>query len=381
MKDWQEVALTFDDVLLVPRYSEVLPAEVGTDVQLSSGIHLNIPILSAAMDTVTEGKLAAALAREGGMGVIHRNLSIADQVTEVRMVKDSIADAPDAATDSEGRLLASAAIGVTGDWADRLDALVEAEVDAVAIDTAHGHSSLVIAAVRTAKDRYPEVPIIAGNVATAEGARALIDAGADIVKVGVGAGSICTTRIIAGVGIPQMQAVRDCVREARGSGVPIIADGGLRYSGDVVKALAVGADAVMLGGMLAGVDEAPGEVIRVANVRYKAYRGMGSLGAMQGLGRDRYGTGQENGNGKLVPEGVEGCVPCRGPLEDVIFQIMGGIRSGMGYVGAATLSELRAKARFIRISHAGLMESHPHSLISIEEAPNYDRVGRGRRSG
>jgi len=374
VKDWGELALTFDDVLLVPGYSAVLPAEADTSVELHPDLRLNVPILSAAMDTVTEGRLAAALAREGGLGVIHRNLTMWNQAAQVVHVKATeVGDSPHAITDQEGRLLVAAALGVIGDWEDRLTALVEAGVDAIVIDTAHGHSRLVLEAVAAARERFPDLPLMAGNVATAEGTRALIEAGADVVKVGVGAGSICTTRIIAGVGMPQLAAVRACAEAAQAKGVPIIADGGLRYSGDAVKVLAAGARAVMLGGMLAGVDESPGEVIRVGNVPYKAYRGMGSLGAMQGLGHDRYGSGQD-GNGKLVPEGVEGCVPCKGPLADVLFQIVGGIRSGMGYVGAANLAELRHKARFVRISHAGLVESHPHSLISIQEAPNYDRV-------
>jgi IMP dehydrogenase len=326
------------------------------------------------------------MARAGGLGVIHRNLTIEDQAAEVRRVKEAKAgedgdlssgegeekarESP-AAIDGEGRLLAAAAIGVTGDWAERLDALVAAGLDVAVIDTAHGHSRLVLQAIDRAKARYPDLPLVAGNVATAEGTQALIEAGADIVKVGIGAGSICTTRIIAGVGVPQWTAIRTCVQVASEHGVPIIADGGMRFSGDVVKALAAGAHAVMLGSMLAGVDESPGDVIRVGHVHYKAYRGMGSLGAMQGLGRDRYGSAQGGGKAKLVPEGVEGCVPCRGPLDSILFQIVGGVRSGMGYLGAATLAELRERARFIRISHASLIESHPHSLISIEEAPNY----------
>ncbi len=377
MEEWGELALTFDDVLLVPGYSTVQPAAVDTGVELAPGLRLEVPILSAAMDTVTEAELAIALAREGGLGVMHRNLTSADQAAHVRRVKVAApGDAPHAVCDRQGRLAVAAAVGVTGDWVARMDALVGAGADALVIDTAHGHAHLVVMAVKEAKERFPAVPLIAGNVATAEGTRALIEAGADIVKVGVGAGSICTTRVVAGVGVPQLSAIRWCAEAAQPHGVPIIADGGLRYSGDVIKALAAGAHACMLGGMLAGVDESPGAIIRVGNVRYKAYRGMGSLAAMQGPGRDRYGSGLTS-HGKPVPEGVEGCVQSKGPLAGVLYQILGGIRSGMGYVGAADLAELRQRARFVRISHAGLVESHPHSLISIQEAPNYGQQGGG----
>lgn len=365
-----ELALTFDDVLLMPAYSAVLPAETDLRVRLAPTVCLNIPILSAAMDTVTEAEMATQMARHGGLGVIHRNLSVEAQAQQVAAVKRAGTEGEGlAATDSAGRLLVAAAVGVTGDWLRRLDALVEAEVDVVVVDTAHGHSRLVVEAVATAKGRHPHLPLIAGNVATPEGTRALIGAGADGVKVGIGGGSICTTRVVAGVGIPQLSAIAWCAEAARSSGVSIIADGGLRYAGDIVKALAAGADCVMLGGMLAGVDEAPGAVVRVAGVDYKAYRGMGSLGAMQGLAADRYGEGT-----KLVAEGVEGCVPCRGPLAEVLTQIVGGVQAGMGYLGAANLEELRRRARFVRISGAGLVESHPHSLSAILDAPNYGRT-------
>ncbi len=491
---FSELALTFDDVLLVPGRSEVLPSDVDLTTRLAPGLRLNIPVLSAAMDTVTEARLAIALAREGGLGVIHRNLSIADQAAEVDKVKRSesgmivdpitlppdasLADAeaimsryhisgvpivedgrrlvgiltnrdvlfvedyslpvneymtpadrlitapvgttllqaqrllhehrieklplvddagllkglitvkdimkkrdfPHSATDAQGRLLAGAAVGVTGDWLERLDALVEAGLDVAVIDTAHGHSAAVLAAAERAKSRYPDLILIAGNVATADGTADLIDAGADVVKVGVGAGSICTTRVVAGAGVPQLSAVLGCARVAHERGVPLIADGGIKYSGDIVKALAAGADAVMLGSLLAGLKESPGDMVLWEGKRFKDYRGMGSLGAMKGLGRDRYPSalrsGGAGGSGqgelsKLVPEGIEGRVPYKGELRDYVYQLMGGLRSGMGYVGAQDLEQLHRKARFVRITNAGLLESHPHSVFITKEAPNY----------
>jgi len=479
-----KLALTFDDVLLIPGHSKVLPSKVDTSVQLTPKIRLNIPVLSAAMDTVTKGRLAIALAREGGLGIIHRNLSIEDQAAEVDKVKRSesgmivdpitlhpdatLADAeaimshyhisgvpivdpdnrpvgiltnrdvrfvdnfdqpvraymtpaerlvtaplgttlnqaqdilqkhrieklllvddngilkglitvkdimkkrdfPHSATDSRGRLLAGAAIGVTGDWEERLAALVEAGVDAVVIDTAHGHSAAVLQATEQVKSRYPQIALIAGNVATGAGTADLIKAGADAIKVGVGAGSICTTRIVAGSGMPQLQAILNCAHAARERNAPIIADGGIKYSGDIVKALAAGGHAVMLGSLLAGLKESPGEVVLWEGKRFKDYRGMGSLGAMQGLGRDRYSSGQGELS-KLVPEGIEGRVAYKGELKDYIYQLMGGLRSGMGYVGAASLPELKKRAHFVRITNAGLIESHPHDIIITQEAPNY----------
>lgn len=482
-------ALTFDDLLLVPGYAEVLPTQVDLRTRLHDKLRLNIPVLAAAMDTVTEAALAIALARQGGLGVIHRNLSPEAQAAEVDKVKRSMSgmivdpitlepdatladaeeimsryhiagvpiveegrlagiltnrdirfatqldapvkafmtsenlitapvgtsldeakeilhqhrieklpiiderqrlrglitykdilkkqDFPNAATDGRGRLLVAAAIGVGADLDTRLELLYEAGVDAFAVDTAHGHSANVLAAIRRAKAAAPGVPVLAGNVVTAEGAAALIAAGADGVKVGVGAGSICTTRVIAGVGVPQVSAIAECSSEARPKGVPIIADGGIKYSGDIVKALAAGADAVMLGSLLAGLDESPGEIAIYEGRRFKEYRGMGSLGAMKGRAMDRYATGQGmiGAEGlpadKVVPEGIEGQVPYRGSLADLIFQLMGGLRSGMGYVGAANLQELREKGRFIRITGAGLIESHPHDVVVTKEAPNY----------
>lgn len=484
---FSRLALTFDDVLLAPGYSAVLPDEVDLRTSLTRDLSLNIPVLSAAMDTVTEADMAIGLARLGGLGVLHRNLSASAQAEEVDKVKRSEAgmivnpitlppdatlaeaeaimsryhisgvpitgeedrlvgiltnrdirfvtpgaqpvsdfmtsdglitapvgttleeakailhrhrieklplidgagrlkglitvkdivkklDFPLQVADENGSLLVAGAMGVGEGGLARLDKLVNAGVDVAVIDTAHGHTKTVLEAVKAAKKRYPTLPLIAGNVASAEGACALIEAGADAIKVGVGAGSICTTRVISGSGMPQITAVWECAAEAHRHGVPCIADGGIKYSGDIVKALAAGADAVMLGSLLAGLEESPGDIILYEGKRYKVYRGMGSLGAMQGEGADRYGGGQSERRrerDKLVPEGVEGQVPYKGQLADVIYQMMGGVRAGMGYVGAATLQELREKARFVRITNAGLRESHPHGVLITKEAPNY----------
>jgi IMP dehydrogenase len=478
-------ALTFDDVLIVPGYTEVLPNETDVSTRLTDKIKLAVPVISAAMDTITEAPMAIALAREGGMGVIHRNMSPQDQAAEVAKVKRSQSgmivdpitlpptatlhdaeaimstyhisgvpiteadntlvgiltnrdfrfvdvedydlpvtefmtaedivsapvnirleeakrllhkhrieklvlvddqnvlkglitvkdiqkarDFPNATSDSQGRLVAGAAVGVGADLEERVELMRAAGLDIVVIDTAHGHSAGVLRAIHRIRDIAPDLPIMAGNVVTDEGTEALIEAGADVVKVGVGAGSICTTRIVAGAGMPQMTALYNCAKVARSHGVPIVADGGIKYSGDIVKAIAGGAHLVMLGSMLAGLDEAPGEVVFYDGRRFKEYRGMGSLGAMRGYGRDRYGTGQSN-SGKMVPEGVEARVPYKGPLHDYIFQLVGGLRSGLGYAGAANLAQLREKARFTRITSAGLIESHPHSVIITKEPPNY----------
>jgi IMP dehydrogenase len=488
-EQFSQLALTFDDVLLVPGKSEVLPADVDLKTRLAGDLYLNIPVLSAAMDTVTEAPMAIGLARMGGVGVLHRNLSAAEQAEEVDKVKRSEAgmivdpitlppeatlaeaeslmsryhisgvpitsdggrlvgiltnrdirfvvpgdqrvndfmtsdnlvtasvgttleeakailheyrieklplvdddghlkglitvkdimkklDYPAAVSDLGGRLLCAAAIGVGESGLKRLEPLVKAGVDVAVIDTAHGHTRIVLDTLSEAKRRYPELVVIGGNVATAEGTRDLIHAGADAIKVGIGAGSICTTRVIAGTGVPQITAIIECSTESHRQNIPCIADGGIKYSGDIVKALAVGADSVMLGSMLAGLAESPGDIILYEGKRYKVYRGMGSLGAMQGHGADRYGSGMSSPKirderDKLVPEGIEGQVPYRGSLDDVIYQMMGGLRSGMGYVGAANLGELRAKARFIRITNAGLIESHPHGVLITKEAPNY----------
>lgn len=473
-------AYTFDDVLLVPQKSNVLPREVDLSTYLTKRIKLNIPIISAGMDTVTESKMAIAMAREGGIGIIHKNMSIEQQAQEVDRVKRSehgvitnpfhlspdhtLQDAdtlmgryrisgvpivegtrlvgiitnrdirfekdftkkikevmtyknlitapvgttvkeaeqilrkykieklplvddnfnlmglitikdiektekfPNSAKDGNGRLLAGAALGVTSDMLERAEALVNAGVDVVVVDTAHGHSEGVISSVRKLKEKFPDLQVIAGNVATAEATRELILAGADCIKVGIGPGSICTTRVVAGVGVPQLTAVMDCAEEASKHGIPIIADGGIKYSGDAVKALAAGASVVMLGSMLAGCEESPGEEELYQGRKFKVYRGMGSIGAMQCGSKDRY---FQEGNKKLVPEGIEGRVPYKGTVSDTIYQLVGGLRSGMGYNGARTIKELGEKAVFVVQTSAGLRESHPHDVQLTKEAPNY----------
>ena len=486
-------ALTFDDVVVVPGYSETLPDSVDTAATFAAGIELAVPLVSAAMDKVTEARMAIAMARHGGIGVIHRNLPISAQSAEVQKVKRSqsgmitdpvtlpptaglheaealmhqfkfsgvpitdddgrlvgiltnrdirfcegadferpvsefmtaeglvtarvgttldeaktilqrhrieklplVDDAgrlaglitvkdiqkrqefPSASRDEAGRLRCAAAVGVGDDVEERVEALVAMGVDAVAIDTAHGHSAGVIKAIERIKGGWPSLPVVAGNVVTEEGVDALTDAGADAIKVGVGAGSICTTRVISGAGMPQLSAIWHTTRRARRRGVPIIADGGITYSGDIVKAIAAGAETVMLGSLLAGTEESPGEMELFEGRRYKSYRGMGSLGAMQGLGTDRYATAQSAlsaGTRKLVPEGIEGRVAYAGPLGDVLYQLVGGLRSGMGYAGAATLESLRTGARFMRVTSAGRDESHPHDVQITNEAPNYQRGG------
>jgi IMP dehydrogenase len=484
-------ALTFDDVVIIPGYSETLPDAVDTSCRFAAGIELAVPLVSAAMDKVTEARMAVAMARNGGIGVIHRNMTIAEQAAEVQKVKRSqsgmitdpvtlpptarlfeaeelmhrfrfsgvpITDAdgrlvgiltnrdirfceggdferpvsefmthdrlvtakvgttldeakavlqryrieklplvdddgrlaglitvkdiqkrlefPNASRDGAGRLRCAAAVGVGADVEERVEALVAQGVDAVAIDTAHGHSAGVVKTIERIKGGWPDLPVTAGNVVTEEGVDALIDAGADAVKVGVGAGSICTTRVVSGAGMPQLSAIWFTSRRARRRGIPVIADGGITYSGDIVKAIAAGAETVMLGSLLAGTEESPGETELFEGRRYKTYRGMGSLGAMQGLGADRYATGQSevaSATRKLVPEGIEGRVPYAGPLADVAYQLVGGLRSGMGYAGAATLDALRDHARFMRVTTAGREESHPHDVTITKEAPNYQR--------
>ncbi|MEN8702516.1 MULTISPECIES: IMP dehydrogenase [Bacillus] len=475
--------LTFDDVLLVPARSEVLPKDVQLHVDLTDKVRLNIPIISAGMDTVTEAEMAIAMARAGGLGIIHKNMSIeqqADQVDKVKrsesgvitdpffltpdqqvfdaehlmgkyrisgvpivnnndeqklvgiitnrdlrfiqdysikisdvMTKENLVTAPvgttleeaesilqkykieklplvdqegvlkglitikdiekviefpNSAKDRQGRLLAGAAVGVTKDTMKRVEMLVKASVDVLVVDTAHGHSKGVMDTVKQIREAYPEVAIIAGNVATAEATKDLIEAGADVVKVGIGPGSICTTRVVAGVGVPQITAVYDCATEARKHGKAIIADGGIKYSGDIVKSLAAGGHAVMLGSLLAGVSESPGETEIFQGRRFKVYRGMGSVGAMEKGSKDRY---FQEDNKKFVPEGIEGRLPYKGPLSDTIYQLVGGIRSGMGYCGSKDLTDLREKAQFIRMTGAGLRESHPHDVQITKEAPNY----------
>lgn len=356
------LALTFDDVLLVPGPSAVLPSEVDLSTSLAPGLGLRIPILSAAMDTVTEAAMAVALGELGGLGVIHRNLAPEQQAAEVRIVV------------AQGHA-AAAAVGAGPEALERATALVAAGARALFVDTAHGHSQRVVETVRELARRYPEHVVVAGNVATADAALALAEAGAAAIKVGVGPGSICTTRVVAGVGVPQLSAIADAARALAGTPVRIIADGGIRASGDIVKAIAAGAHAVMLGGMLAGTDAAPGETFEHDGRVFKRYRGMGSLGAMaQGAGaRDRYFQGKVQDADKLVPEGVEAAVPFRGAISAVIHQLTGGLRAGMGYVGAADIPALRAYDRFVRITSAGLGESHVHDVRMTAEAPNYRR--------
>jgi inosine-5''-monophosphate dehydrogenase len=475
--------LTFDDVLLIPAYSEVLPRNVDLSTNFSKNIRLNIPMVSAAMDTVTEAQMAIAIAREGGIGVIHKNMSIQEQAKQVKSVKraengmisnpvsiktgktvgDALAlmseykvggipvvdnnfhlvgivtnrdlrflqnmdllvddvmtkenlvttnqstnledateilqqykieklpvvdsnnklvglitykditkakDKPSACKDSNGRLRVAAGVGVTSDTFDRITALVEAEVDAIVIDTAHGHSVYVIEVLREAKKKFPHIDFVVGNIATGDAARMLADAGADAVKVGIGPGSICTTRVIAGVGVPQLSAIYDVAKALKNKNVPIIADGGLRYSGDIVKALAAGGTSVMMGSLLAGVEESPGETIIYNGRKFKSYRGMGSLEAMQKGSKDRYFQDVEDDIKKLVPEGITARVPFKGSLYEVIYQMVGGLRAGMGYCGAADIEALH-QAKFTKITNAGMTESHPHDVAVTQEAPNY----------
>ena len=381
MSNWEtkfvKEGLTFDDVLLIPAESHVLPNEVDLHTQLAPNLKLNIPIISAGMDTVTEGAMAIAIALQGGLGVIHKNMSITAQAGEVANVKNVVvpSNITKAAVDDNNHLLVAAAIGVTSDTFERAEALIEKGADAIVIDTAHGHSAGVLRKVKEIREHFPHVTLIAGNIATGDAARALFDSGVDIVKVGIGPGSICTTRVIAGVGVPQITAIYDAATAAKEYHKPIIADGGMKYSGDVVKALAAGGNAVMLGSMLSGTTEAPGEVFESDGQKYKTYRGMGSVGAMaQAHGSsDRYFQGGVNEANKLVPEGVEARVEYKGDVSDIIFQIIGGLRSGMGYVGAATIADLRENAQFVKITNAGLRESHPHDVQITKKAPNYER--------
>lgn len=379
MSNWDtkfaKKGLTFDDVLLIPAESHVLPNEVDLSTQLADNIKLNIPLISAGMDTVTEGAMAIAMALQGGLGVVHKNMSIQAQASEVANVKSVVvpSNATKAAVDDQNRLLCAAAVGVTSDTFERAEALLEAGADAIVIDTAHGHSAGVLRKIKEFREHFPKQTLIAGNVATGDATRALFDAGVDVVKVGIGPGSICTTRIVAGVGVPQITAIYDAASAAREYHKPIIADGGIKYSGDVVKALAAGGNAVMLGSMLSGTTEAPGDIFEDNGKKYKRYRGMGSVGAMaQAHGSsDRYFQGGVNEANKLVPEGVEARVEYKGDVSDVVFQIDGGLRSGMGYCGTANISELIEKTQFVQITNAGLRESHPHDVQMTKEAPNY----------
>lgn len=359
------LGLTYDDVLLLPDASEVVPSEVSTTTWLTRNISLAVPVISSAMDTVTESTMAIAMAKAGGIGIIHRNLPIDDQVTHVKLVKNVG--------------LAGAAVGVGDDGFARAKALIEAGVDVVVVDTAHGHHRAVLDAIERIKKFSPTTEVIGGNVATRAGAQALINAGADAVKVGVGPGSICTTRVVAGVGVPQITAIMEASKACNKAGIPLIADGGLQYSGDIVKAIVAGANSVMLGSLLAGCEESPGQLIEIAGVKYKAYRGMGSLGAMQSRGeqksysKDRYMQDDVLSEDKLVPEGIEGKVAYRGLVADVVHQLVGGLRSGMGYAGAPDIETLRREGRLIQITAAGLQESHPHDVLHVADAPNYSK--------
>ncbi len=364
------LGLTFDDVLLIPQYSEILPGDASVASRFSRHITLNTPTVSSAMDTVTEDRMAIAMAVEGGIGVVHRNQAPERQAEQIAAVKAAAvpSDAGLANVDGKGRLRVAAAVGVGQDSVARAEGLVKAGVDALVVDTAHGHTRNVIEALRRYRSSYGDaVDLVAGNVATAEGTAALIEAGADGVKVGIGPGSICTTRIVAGVGVPQMTAIMQCASVAAPAGVPIIADGGIRYSGDIVKALAAGADSVMLGRLLAVAEESPGESERVGGRVVKEYRGMGSLGAMS-AGSDRY---PQIDRRKLVPEGVEARLSVEGPLSEILYQLIGGTRAGMTYCGAGSIADLRVKARFVQVTHSGQIESHPHDIEMARSAPNY----------
>ncbi|AVN61019.1 IMP dehydrogenase [Mesoplasma florum] len=363
-------AITFDDVLLVPNYSEVLPHEVCLKTKLTKNIELNIPIISAAMDTVTESELAIAIASIGGIGIVHKNLTIEQQANEIKIVKSikPTDEFPNACVDANGFLRVGGAVGVNDETLTRVEGLISAGIDVLVVDSAHGHSKGIIDVVKAIRVKYPNLDIIAGNICTVEGAEALYKAGADCVKVGIGPGSICTTRVVAGVGVPQITAINDVYNWSINKDVTLIADGGIKYSGDVVKALAAGAHSVMLGSMLAGTEEAPGQEVIINNKRYKTYVGMGSLAAMKRGSSDRY---FQKGAKKLVPEGIEAVVPFKGTLEEVIFQLVGGLRSGMGYTGSNTIETLRHNAKFVKITGASLKESHPHDVEISAEAPNY----------
>lgn len=365
------LGLTYDDVLLLPDASDVVPSEVDTKTQLTRNISLDVPLVSSAMDTVTESQMAIAMAKAGGIGIIHRNLSVEEQVTHAKLVKGA-------------GLLVGAAVGVGDDGYARAQALIDAGIDVVVVDTAHGHHRAVLDAIERIKNKFSDQEVIGGNVATRAGAQALINAGADAVKVGVGPGSICTTRVVAGVGVPQVTAIMEAAKACKKSDVPLIADGGLQYSGDIAKAIVSGADSVMLGSLLAGCDESPGELIEIDGKKYKAYRGMGSLGAMQSRGekksysKDRYMQDDVLAEDKLVPEGIEGKVAYRGSVATVVHQLVGGLRSGMGYAGAATIDDLKRNGRLVQITFAGLQESHPHDVVHVADAPNYTRANKGK---
>ena len=360
------LGLTYDDVLLLPDASDVVPSEVDTRTQLPRSISLDIPLVSSAMDTVTESAMAIAMAKAGGIGIIHRNLAVDEQVTHVKLVKGA-------------NLLVGAAVGVGDDGFERAEALIDVGVDVIVVDTAHGHHRAVLEAITKIKKHFPKQEIIGGNIATRAGAQALINAGADAVKVGVGPGSICTTRVVAGVGVPQITAIMEAAKACKKADIPLIADGGLQYSGDIAKAIVSGADTVMLGSLLAGCEESPGELVEIDGKQFKTYRGMGSLSAMQSRGtkksysKDRYMQDDVLAEDKLVPEGIEGKVAYRGSVSEVVHQLVGGLRSGMGYAGAENIAALQKRGRLIQITSAGLQESHPHDVLDVADAPNYYR--------
>jgi len=360
------LGLTYDDVLLLPDASDVVPSEVDTRTQLTRSISLDIPLVSSAMDTVTESAMAIAMAKAGGIGIIHRNLAVDEQVTHVKLVKGA-------------NLRVGAAVGVGDDGFERAEALVGVGVDVIVVDTAHGHHRAVLEAIAKIKKHFPKQEIIGGNIATRAGAQALINAGADAVKVGVGPGSICTTRVVAGVGVPQISAIMEAAKACKKADIPLIADGGLQYSGDIAKAIVSGADTVMLGSLLAGCEESPGELVEIDGKKFKTYRGMGSLSAMQSRGtkksysKDRYMQDDVLAEDKLVPEGIEGKVAYRGSVSEVVHQLVGGLRSGMGYAGAENIAALQRRGRLIQITSAGLQESHPHDVLDVADAPNYYR--------
>lgn len=345
--------LTFDDVLLLPNYSEITPSKVDTSTKLTNKLSLGIPLISSPMDTVTEEKMAISIAFKGGLGIIHRNLAINKQVNMIKAVKNK-------------NLLVGAAVGVGNDFEERTMAVITAGTDIIVIDSSHGHTKHIIKATTYIKNKYPQIQLISGNVATYDGAKALIEAGADAIRVGMGPGSICTTRIMSGMGVPQLTAITESVKASQNTKALIIADGGIRNSGDIVKALAAGASTVMIGSLFAACFEAPGEIVEINKEKYKYYRGMGSVAAMKKGGAERYGQKYTGADNKLVPEGVEGLVKYRGTIEDFIYQLIGGLRSGMGYLGARNLKELREKARFIKITNASLIESHPHDIINMK---------------
>lgn len=373
-------ALTFDDVLLVPKESDILPKDVNLERKLTKRITLKIPLISSPMDTITEHKMAIAMALCGGLGVIHKNMSLEAQAKEVEIVKNfneiedinaKVSSVAKPSMDEKGKLLAAAAVGISEDRYKRIEKLIEAGVDIIVIDTAHGHSQNVLKAIKEIKKLYSNIDLIAGNIATSDGAKALIDAGVDAIKIGIGAGSICTTRIIAGVGVPQLTAISDASEIAKKNNIGSIADGGIKYSGDIVKAFAIGADAIMAGGLFSSTYEAPGDVIIIDGKKYKPYRGMGSVGAMIQGSKDRYFQSEVVNKSKFVPEGIEGVTEYKGHVADVVYQIIGGVRAGMGYVGAKTINELQEKAEFVKITNQGLAESHVHDVKITSKAPNY----------